>query len=357
MLAETALLEHIRKCSPWVRNLRHFRESEYQSAVQFAKRNSNIAAEVASFLLHDIDFAWPVLKSVTVTHSHDTRSSNHTQARCERKRQLRDTLLNFELPCVFSSGITSFLLPFLKPDQIADLWIYNHTLLAAYCLRLEYCDECSTRYTCDVHSTPVTLLPLHGDWTPLMGWLRQSIHHVRFDGMNWLETILFIEKSVNVNLLASRHIYTHKPTHEVNIFRALWRLVHEQRALLKEILQNGSPVTQHCNFSYATTKEMHDHFIERLQFAKFCIYDNVPSELARVSGQEVDTRDAEWKRVIGFDRSLMVISLHKKRITVSAGESMWHLYAKPTCLLNVPTSPPASTDTAPCNRQCDEPMI
>lgn len=240
-----------------------------------------------------------------------------------------------------------------QSDDPLDQWAFNHTALARYHYRLDYCERCDRRFTCDAHNAPIELLPVEGDWEPLLNYL--PVHLVRFKGLSWVESILFLEKSVSPQLLAqSRHMHNRKALHPMNMFRALWRLMQRQRVSLHNAFATaGTPITPPmiCDFTFATEQEAQTEFIDQLKIAKHSVCDALLSELATAAGTSIDTGAHEWRTQVSVDRQRMVFLLRKRRLTVCIGSNMWRLHAPPGRLMQLL----ASTDTVPHSPPCAAP--
>lgn len=269
-------------------------------------------------------------------HSYNLRRSS--LARSRRKREL-------------AAGLS--VTPTTEKDDIHGQWIFNHALLTRHHYRLEYCKRCTHRYVCDLHAMPIVLLPLLGDWTPLLNYL--PVHLIRFEGLSWVETLLFIEKTIEPSLLKDCvHVHNRKALHPMNMCRALWRLVESQRLLLQAAFSSiGEPLTPPllCDFTFANQTEAQERFVDQLSVAKHCVCDALLGELSRTAGVVVNTRSDEWRAQIGIDRERMVYSFRKRRPTVAIGLKMWRLHAPPGGLMRLL----ASTDMAPHSRPVVEP--
>jgi hypothetical protein len=298
---------------------------ELTQAVQLAGRTHTLARSIIN------QVRWEQASPVPITHS---RLRPSTVAARRRRQQLAVAVI---VPLEFTAGISPFLLPHTTLEEQADLWVLNHSLLSQFVLRLEYCSRCLTNFICDRHWVPIPLIPMPGDWEPLRGWLTQVAYNVRFDGLSWVESILFMEKNIELH---SEHLWNWNPTNPVNVHRALVRLIRTQRDQLRACFQTSPEQMSKADFSYATMDDLQTFFIQQLQFAKYCVAETLPVELAAASTDPV----------IRYYRDNFIPLLGKRQVTVSVAGMGWRLSARPGTLMqllsNKGMAPHCHPDTA-----------
>jgi hypothetical protein len=263
--------------------------------VKFSEYCPTSAAVIGRHILDNTNFALPMtVKSIGVTYKPNTRCKANVVALLERKNKLAQTLTS-DPPLSLSCGISGFLLQHTSIFEEHEMWVINHTMLARYALRSEYCNRCTHRFVCDSHRKSIRLVPLRDmlGWKALRQWLEVCMHLVQFDGMSKIESILFME---NVVHLQAHHLSNMSPTHPKNIHRAMVRLIYKQRDLLLALVHGPEYILQEKS-KYDSVEK----FIQKVDFCHRIIMTCVILELSAASGEEQDPTDPDYQEFMRDD--------------------------------------------------------
>jgi hypothetical protein len=192
-------------------------------------------------------FARHVLQSIVDVQSslpaqppsplHDTRNKM-TIFNKRKRRCILQHILRVHTPAIWKSGVSMAFVPYMTEEEQADAWIVNHAKLSAYHLRMDYCDDCTFRSTCLVHSQCIVLVPLAVGWETVRGLVEKAAHLILLDGMTPVQSILFLLNIYGEAFLPLRILKTMSQNNPKNRFRALCWLVCEQRNVLTRSLES-----------------------------------------------------------------------------------------------------------------------
>jgi hypothetical protein len=184
--------------------------------------------------------------------------SYNCTSKSRRQHQLNETL-NTNTCMFYNIGITPAFLPFMSEYEKMQAWVYNHTVLHNYALRLEYCYGCTTLSSCAKHLRPMKLVPVDFGWCILTAVVRSNAHLIIFDGFSHVQSILFLHSQYKKHLLQN-NVFGVSPAHRVYV--CLLEIICKQQYILKKTLKNAPYQTveslnkRHSSLKYENTHIM-----------------------------------------------------------------------------------------------------